>query len=170
MSKEVHKHNIHKGPRQHFLNKKKFDPDRYNPKNISKPDVIRNCCERCVQCILWKVDYGKYKKLRDFAQCHKCRLRNIELAYQKLCQECSESSALCAKCEKHYVAPQSEEEESCLDESEAIFASLKECSAEHGGGGALLPGESCEIPSRPVLFDNTLTNDQKVSDDHDVIL
>mmetsp|Transcript_20807 Transcript_20807/g.32474 ORF Transcript_20807/g.32474 Transcript_20807/m.32474 type:complete len:165 (+) Transcript_20807:82-576(+) len=120
MSTQIHKQNRHKGPRQHYLNKVKFNPDKYKQRNISKANAIRDCCDRCVRCILWKVDYGKYKELRDFAKCHKCDKRNIEQPYHKVCHKCALEHQLCAKCENTYERMNDDDKEK--DEELSVFS------------------------------------------------
>ena len=134
MSSQVYKQNPHKGPRQRFLNKKKFDPDRYIDRKIVKEDCIPNCCEKCIKCIIWKIDYGKFKPLHSFAKCHKCNERNIPLPYHKVCRTCAETQGICAKCESPYECEVSDTPDETLNFSEILgeIRSMSTCSTNRG--------------------------------------
>eukprot|EP00759_Apiculatamorpha_spiralis_P003043 PhF_6_TR11418/c0_g1_i1/m.18370 len=103
MSKQVFKQNLHKGPRQRFMNKTAFDPNKYKGDFRVDHDVAeatKRCCLRCTQCITWKINYGKYKPQKDFRKCHSCNEKTVGLTFHHVCQTCAEKRGICSKCEE----------------------------------------------------------------------
>ena len=114
MSKQIlpgHK-NVHKGTRQHFMNKTAFDPNKHlgvNRIDIDVAAATKRCCNRCLKVISWKIQYGKYKPLKDFRKCHLCSEKTVGGAYLTTCDPCAEKHGVCAKCEKNVSAANAEE-------------------------------------------------------------
>ena len=103
MSVQVLKKSSHKGPRQRFLNQTAFDPNRHRKSDairFSPEEATVQCCLRCSECIAWKIKYGKYKPLKEYAHCRRCKQRTISHAYHNICLPCTGTLRCCAKCEK----------------------------------------------------------------------
>ena len=60
--------------------------------------VVSNVCQRCKDCIEWKIKYKKYKPLTIPAKCKKCDQKRVKYAYHMICSECSVSLKICGKC------------------------------------------------------------------------
>lgn len=93
------------GPRQAYLNSKKFDPNKYKLEKERIPLDLQDrmtslCCRRCCEIISWKVNYGKYETLQRAKKCNLCGQKTVMLAYHHICQGCSKSNIICAKCQK----------------------------------------------------------------------
>ncbi|CAJ1007721.1 hypothetical protein Q4I28_003034 [Leishmania naiffi] len=97
------------GARQTYMNKSKYNPNRYK---LEKDHISRQveftmtslCCRRCCEIIQWKVDYGKYTLQEHSRRCNLCRENKVAHAYHRICQQCAEREAVCAKCQKHPAA------------------------------------------------------------------
>ncbi|KAG5468155.1 hypothetical protein LSCM1_02130 [Leishmania martiniquensis] len=94
------------GPRQAYMNKNKYNPNRYKPEKdrVSRQTefvMTSLCCRRCCEIIQWKVDYGKYTLQEQGRRCNLCRENKVVYAYHRICQLCAEREAVCAKCQKH---------------------------------------------------------------------
>jgi hypothetical protein len=110
------------GARQAYLNKNKFDPNRYKQEKdrISKETefvMTSLCCRRCCEIIQWKVDFGKYTPQEMARRCNLCHKKKVTLPYHRICQGCSEKNAVCAKCQK---APSSERNEATEGSSDVV--------------------------------------------------
>lgn len=97
------------GPRQAYMNKTKYNPNRYKQEKdcISRQTefvMASLCCRRCCEIIQWKVDYGKYTSQEQSRRCNLCRDNKVIHAYHRICQQCAEREAVCAKCQKHPAA------------------------------------------------------------------
>ncbi|CCW60532.1 unnamed protein product [Phytomonas sp. EM1] len=95
-----------KGCRQTYTNKVKYDPNKYKLEKEKIPEGIlvsmtKLCCRRCCEIIQWKADYGKYRPLERARKCNICGKKSVVLAFHRICQECSCSQILCAKCQKN---------------------------------------------------------------------
>lgn len=93
------------GSRQSYLNKNKFNPNRYKQEKdrITKGTefvMTSLCCRRCCEIIQWKVDYGKYVPPELARRCNLCHEKKVTLPYHRICQQCAENNAVCAKCQK----------------------------------------------------------------------
>ncbi|KPI83598.1 hypothetical protein ABL78_7371 [Leptomonas seymouri] len=93
------------GSRQAYLNKSKFNPNRYKHEKdrVSKETefaMTSLCCRRCCEIIQWKVDYGKYTLQEQTRRCNLCHEKKVALPYHRICQQCAEETAVCAKCQK----------------------------------------------------------------------
>lgn len=112
------------GSRQAYLNKSKYDPNRYKQEKdrISKETAFvmtSLCCRRCCEIIQWKVDYGKYTQQELARRCNLCQEKKVTLSYHRICQKCAEKKAVCAKCQK---APLVTKGDIAEDESKGEYA------------------------------------------------
>lgn len=87
------------------MNKVKYDPNRYKQEKERLPgkmlaSMTSLCCRRCCEIIQWKVDYGKYVPLEQARKCNLCGEKTVSIAYHRICQSCSQSHGVCAKCQK----------------------------------------------------------------------
>ncbi|XP_066923243.1 uncharacterized protein C9orf85 homolog [Clytia hemisphaerica] len=121
---------------QKHKNITKFINDKYDTTGKMKQInqlVVSNVCQRCKDCIEWKIKYKKYKPLTVPAKCKKCDLKKVKYAYHIVCSECAVSLKICAKCsmEKEVVGEvekstsEKQREESLLRE-ELKFMRLRE--------------------------------------------
>ncbi len=104
------------------LNREKFNPGRHIEIKLSPELLLRKgslCCRRCCLLIQWKVDYGKFQPLKQPRSCNLCKEKNVLLPFHKICQECAQELALCAKCQKNPIK-----------EKEKLLARAQR---EHGG-------------------------------------
>lgn len=97
--------NGHPGSRQGYMNKVKFNPNKYKDTKDHLPDKIIEvmttlCCKRCCDIIQWKLDYGKYTPLEAARKCNLCSQRKVTLAHHRICRGCSMDQARCTKCQK----------------------------------------------------------------------
>ncbi|GET92159.1 hypothetical protein, conserved [Leishmania tarentolae] len=97
------------GSRQAYMNKSKYNPNRYKQEKnrVSRQTefaMTSLCCRRCCEIIQWKVDYGKYTSQEQRRCCNLCRENKVIYAYHRICQQCAEREAVCAKCQKHSAA------------------------------------------------------------------
>jgi len=80
-----------------------FKNDKYDTTGKMKAIndlVVSNVCQRCKDCIEWKIKYKKYKPLTVPGKCVKCEQRNVKYAYHIVCSECAIELKICAKCSK----------------------------------------------------------------------
>merc|ERR1712002_640473 len=61
---------------------------------------VSNVCQRCKDCIEWKIKYKKYKPLTVPSKCVKCSGKKVKYAYHIVCTECALQYKICAKCSK----------------------------------------------------------------------
>jgi len=61
---------------------------------------VSNVCQRCKECIEWKIKYKKYKPLTVPSKCVKCFGKKVKYAYHIVCTECALQHGVCAKCNK----------------------------------------------------------------------
>ncbi|XP_065671081.1 uncharacterized protein C9orf85 homolog isoform X2 [Hydra vulgaris] len=62
---------------------------------------VSNVCQRCKDCIEWKIKYKKYKPLTVPGKCVRCFNRNVKFAYHIVCSQCVTENSCCAKCNKN---------------------------------------------------------------------
>lgn len=87
-------------------------------------------CKRCYEKLKWKLNFHKYKPLKEPGKCVKCTERNITKAYRSFCDNCAMKFKICSKCgekldEFYHVGPIMTKQEK-VDKIEAILATLKE--------------------------------------------
>ena len=61
---------------------------------------VSNVCQRCKDCIEWKIKYKKYKPLTVPRKCIKCDQKKVKFAYHMVCSDCAVANGICAKCSK----------------------------------------------------------------------
>ena len=61
---------------------------------------VANVCQRCKDCLEWKIKYKKYKPLTVPSKCVKCDEKNVKYAYHIVCTLCAVDNKICAKCSK----------------------------------------------------------------------
>eukprot|EP00227_Mantoniella_beaufortii_P014034 CAMPEP_0197590928 /NCGR_PEP_ID=MMETSP1326-20131121/12304_1 /TAXON_ID=1155430 /ORGANISM="Genus nov. species nov., Strain RCC2288" /LENGTH=154 /DNA_ID=CAMNT_0043156241 /DNA_START=194 /DNA_END=658 /DNA_ORIENTATION=+ len=76
-------------------------------KDVSQETALKNkacigVCRRCVQKVIWRFQYQKYKALRAgrSGNCGECRLKKVQFAYRNLCDGCAKTKKLCPQCNK----------------------------------------------------------------------
>eukprot|EP01064_Diplonema_japonicum_P024520 TRINITY_DN35108_c0_g1_i1.p1 TRINITY_DN35108_c0_g1~~TRINITY_DN35108_c0_g1_i1.p1 ORF type:complete len:199 (+),score=57.97 TRINITY_DN35108_c0_g1_i1:46-642(+) len=67
-----------------------------------------NCCEKCVEVLQWRKNYGKYKMLAKATKCHGCQQKTVVRAYHGMCIPCARLKKQCAKCEGPFAIPEEE--------------------------------------------------------------
>ncbi|KAL3865957.1 hypothetical protein ACJMK2_043301 [Sinanodonta woodiana] len=100
-----------KGPPKH-QNKTAFKNnlhDKTKKTSMINRLQVAGVCRRCKDIIDWKIKYKKYKPLTQAKKCVKCLQRTVKEAYNIMCEKCSLTLELCAKCgeKKEIVAPKS---------------------------------------------------------------
>lgn len=88
-----------KRPQKH-QNHTAWKSNNANPILKQSHNFTENICSKCKEIIAWKLKYNKYKPLTKPKKCTKCEGRSIKVAYHILCEACSTSLNLCAKCGK----------------------------------------------------------------------
>lgn len=136
------------GSRQSYLNKNKFNPNRYKQEKdrISRDTefiMTSLCCRRCCEIIQWKVDYGKYAPQELARRCNLCHEKKVTLPYHRICQQCAENNGVCAKCQK---SPLSDKVAAANDPAEDSSAeSDEEVGDQHKYDFVDLPIENPEL-------------------------
>jgi len=59
---------------------------------------LDNLCKRCLDQLEWRIDYRKYKPLSAPSRCNSCLEKTIYKAYRTICDKCSVTNKICAKC------------------------------------------------------------------------
>ena len=128
--------NTSKKRAQKHKNVTAFKNDKYDTTGKMKAInslVVSNVCQRCKDCIEWKIKYKKYKPLTVPSKCIKCQGKKVKYAYHIVCSECALEHKICAKCSKEKAvigeveksASEMQKEESKLRE-ELKFMRLRE--------------------------------------------
>uniref|UniRef100_A0A0K8RCM4 Uncharacterized protein n=1 Tax=Ixodes ricinus TaxID=34613 RepID=A0A0K8RCM4_IXORI len=81
---------------------------------------ITNVCVRCKEKIEWKIKYKKYKPLTVPRKCVKCEGKTVKSAYHIICDDCSISRKVCAKCGTSENLVQDSEETEKLEETKKL--------------------------------------------------
>ncbi|XP_057300433.1 uncharacterized protein C9orf85 homolog [Hydractinia symbiolongicarpus] len=88
---------------QKHKNGHSFKNDKYDT-SIKQKTInnlhVSNVCQRCKDCIEWKIKYKKYKPLTVPGKCVKCCERKVKYAYHIVCTDCAVQNKVCAKCSK----------------------------------------------------------------------
>ncbi|KAK3585293.1 hypothetical protein CHS0354_040239 [Potamilus streckersoni] len=100
-----------KGPPKH-QNKTAFKNnlhDKTKKTSMINRLQVAGVCRRCKDIIDWRIKYKKYKPLTQAKKCVKCLQKTVKEAYNIMCEKCSISLEVCAKCgeKKEIVAPKS---------------------------------------------------------------
>lgn len=81
--------------------------------------VLDRLCTKCFTQVKWKLEYGKYKPLKQPARCNQCRMKRCVKPYRNICNSCADTLKACSKCQK--VSPYHE----ICDEYEGETAKMK---------------------------------------------
>ncbi|KAG0272272.1 hypothetical protein BGZ95_011977 [Linnemannia exigua] len=61
---------------------------------------VGGLCEKCVEVIMWRKKFKKYKPLTQMKKCVTCEQRAIKDAYHVMCTKCAGEKNVCAKCQE----------------------------------------------------------------------
>jgi hypothetical protein len=75
----------------------KFDPKFDEDKKKVRLEFM---CKRCVDQIMWKLQFGKYKKISEPSKCNICQLKVVVKSYHQVCDPCAKLKDICSKCMK----------------------------------------------------------------------
>ncbi|KAG0210858.1 hypothetical protein BGX28_008825 [Mortierella sp. GBA30] len=59
---------------------------------------VGGLCEKCVEVIMWRKKFKKYKPLTTMKKCVSCEQKAIKEAYHVMCNNCAGAKNVCAKC------------------------------------------------------------------------
>lgn len=84
-------------------------------KKLQDTAVLDRVCTRCYEQLQWKLQYGKYKPLKQPKKCQACSKKTILKPYRTICNKCADENGRCSKCgqkkqydlESYKHAPQS---------------------------------------------------------------
>lgn len=66
--------------------------------DLQKNAVLDRVCHRCYEQLQWKLQFGKYKPIKQPRKCENCRERAILKPYRLLCNKCGDDLKKCTKC------------------------------------------------------------------------
>ncbi|KAI7820020.1 hypothetical protein BC939DRAFT_384941, partial [Gamsiella multidivaricata] len=67
---------------------------------------VGGLCEKCVEVIMWRKKFKKYKPLTTMKKCVNCEQKAIKDAYHVICDKCAGEKNVCAKClESREIVP-----------------------------------------------------------------
>ncbi|KAG0044598.1 hypothetical protein BGZ83_010172 [Gryganskiella cystojenkinii] len=67
---------------------------------------VGGLCEKCVEVIMWRKKFKKYKPLTTMKKCVCCEQKAIKDAYHVMCNKCAGEKNVCAKClESREIVP-----------------------------------------------------------------
>ncbi|KAF9999982.1 hypothetical protein BGZ65_004745 [Modicella reniformis] len=67
---------------------------------------VGGLCEKCVEVIMWRKKFKKYKPLTTMKKCVSCQQKSIKEAYHVVCNKCAGEKNVCAKClESREIVP-----------------------------------------------------------------
>ncbi|KAF9116024.1 hypothetical protein BGX27_005257 [Mortierella sp. AM989] len=67
---------------------------------------VGGLCEKCVEVIMWRKKFKKYKPLTTMKKCVHCEQKAIKEAYHVICNKCAGEKNVCAKClESREIVP-----------------------------------------------------------------
>ena len=75
----------------------KFDPKHDEEKRKARLELM---CKRCVDQIMWKLQFGKYRKMTEPSRCNICHEKSVVKSYHKACDPCAKEKDICSKCLK----------------------------------------------------------------------
>ncbi|KAF9089390.1 hypothetical protein BGX29_012066 [Mortierella sp. GBA35] len=61
---------------------------------------VGGLCEKCVEVIMWRKKFKKYKPLTQMKKCVTCEQKAIKEAYHVMCNKCAGEKNVCAKCQE----------------------------------------------------------------------
>ncbi|KAF9546725.1 hypothetical protein EC957_009485 [Mortierella hygrophila] len=61
---------------------------------------VGGLCEKCVEVIMWRKKFKKYKPLTQMKKCVTCEQKAIKDAYHVMCNKCAGEKNVCAKCQE----------------------------------------------------------------------
>ncbi|KAG0260171.1 hypothetical protein BG011_002099 [Mortierella polycephala] len=61
---------------------------------------VGGLCEKCVEVIMWRKKFKKYKPLTTMKKCVCCQEKAIRDAYHVICSKCAGEKNVCAKCQE----------------------------------------------------------------------
>merc|ERR1712062_51806 len=99
---------------------------------------VSNVCQRCKECIEWKIKYKKYKPLTVPSKCVRCSGKKVKFAYHIVCTECALQHKVCAKCNKVAEVigePEQQMKHMRLREKRALLRQMERGEKKQGGGG-----------------------------------
>mmetsp|Transcript_3462 Transcript_3462/g.7184 ORF Transcript_3462/g.7184 Transcript_3462/m.7184 type:complete len:156 (+) Transcript_3462:3042-3509(+) len=89
-----------------------YKPEKYTKlPPAANADTLDHLCPRCQAKLMWRKQFRKYKPRTVPGRCNICTEKKVGKAYRKVCDACSKSRCICAKCMKPYVKPPEEGEE-----------------------------------------------------------
>lgn len=75
---------------------------RHNPNSVLTKEImainISGLCRRCNDKIEWRRNYRKYKIQTHLSKCTLCQTKSIKLAYNIVCDPCSNQKNICRIC------------------------------------------------------------------------
>jgi len=60
---------------------------------------VSGLCKHCMDIVLWRKQYRKYKPLTNPKKCVACGQKAVREAYHVLCGPCAQAKHVCAKCQ-----------------------------------------------------------------------
>ncbi|KAF9993376.1 hypothetical protein BGZ80_005585 [Entomortierella chlamydospora] len=67
---------------------------------------VGGLCEKCVEVIMWRKKFKKYKPLTTTKKCVNCEQKAVKDAYHVICNKCAGEKNVCAKClESREIVP-----------------------------------------------------------------
>ncbi|KAJ1473660.1 hypothetical protein T484DRAFT_1671446 [Baffinella frigidus] len=77
---------------------KKNNPGEKEEIQGVKRAAIKDVCKRCVEKVMWRFKYDKYKPLKQAGACSECRKKAIKVNYRTLCATCANARGVCEGC------------------------------------------------------------------------
>jgi len=145
-----------KKERQKHQNVYKFRANKNSRKTRALAGTpLDKLCKRCYEILKWKLDYHKYKPLKEPGKCIKCESKSIVKAYRMFCDNCATKHKICSKCgnkteEYHQVGSKMTKDEK-LEQVEKILATLKE-REKRSITRAIMKGEIGYDPEKGLVY------------------
>lgn len=77
-------------------------------------------CKRCVDQIMWKLQFGKYRKMTEPSRCNLCHEKCVVKSYHQVCDPCAKAKDICSKCMKSNSEVELPEELPELDKNRKV--------------------------------------------------
>ena len=147
--------NPKKGPQKH-QNIYKFKPNKYSKKSKSLGGTpLDKLCKRCYEKVKWKLDFHKYKPLKEPGKCTKCEEKNVIKAYRMFCDNCATKNKICSKCgekiDEFYHAGIRITKDQKLEKIEEILSTVRE-REKRSIMRAILKGEIDYDPDKGLVY------------------